>query len=92
MLFIKPKKDDQKRSLNASVETFYTIPGAPGEGLKPPDYLKQFKMFIHSLSQGSRCLKMGTYLLYETEVNIIESVLIVCVQCIMIKSSSFHNI
>ena len=69
MLFIQPKGDDKKHSWNASVETFYTIYGAPGEGLKPPDYLKQSKMFIHCLSQGSRCLKMGTHLLYETEVN-----------------------
>lgn len=58
-----------KEELQASIEAFYVIPGTPGMGISPPK-LDNFKDFIHCPSQGSRCLKKGTFLLYRCEVKI----------------------
>ena len=44
----------------------YKIPGAPGIGIKAPN-LKEYRVFVQSKSQGSRCLRAGTSVLYSTD-------------------------
>ena len=56
--------------IDCEVQSFYTISGAPGMGIKPPGsrFSKKKKMFVQSTSHGSRCLKRGTLLLYKVSV------------------------
>ena len=50
----------------SSTDLFYAIEGAPDFELSPPKIkLKGVKIFLQSTSQGSRCLKKGTTLLYK---------------------------
>ena len=50
--------------VQSDLSLFYTISGAPGTAIKPPTK-KDVKVFVQSTSQGSRCLKKGTSLLYK---------------------------
>jgi hypothetical protein len=61
---------EQLIKLKSLIEYFYAIPGAPSKAVKPEQLrLKHHKIFIQSTSQGSRCLKKGTKLLYHKEVH-----------------------
>lgn len=52
----------------ATIATFYSVlPNAPGVGISPPSS-KDYVLFIHSTSQGARCLKNGTRVLYNVGV------------------------
>ena len=44
--------------------TRYLIPGAPGIGIKAPN-LKKYRVFVQSKSQGSRCIRANTSVLYN---------------------------
>jgi hypothetical protein len=60
----------EELELDSLIEYFYAIPGAPSNAVKPEQLrLKHHKIFIQSTSQGSRCLKKGTKLLYLKEVH-----------------------
>lgn len=50
--------------IRSDISLFYTLPGTPSEGLKPPK-LEHVRVFIQSTSYGSRCLKAGETLLYK---------------------------
>ena len=52
-----------KELLQTGVKWFYRIE-APGVEIKPKNYV-DYKMFVQSTSQGSRCLKIKTLLLYK---------------------------
>ena len=54
-----------KELLQTGVKWFYWI-GAPGVGIKPKNY-DNYKVFVQSTSQGSRCLKSKTLLLYKVQ-------------------------
>ena len=55
---------DIQWGLEATIATFYiNLPDAPGVGVKSPT-TKEWKFFIQSTSQGARCLKKGTVVLY----------------------------
>ena len=59
--------------LDSLIEYFYAIPGVPwpSKALNPEQLnsgLQHHKIFIQSTSQGSRCLKRGTRILYLKEV------------------------
>jgi hypothetical protein len=59
----------EKLKLESLIEYFYAIPGVPSEAVKPEQLrLEHHKVFIQSTSQGSRCLKKGTRILYLKEV------------------------
>ena len=69
----------------ATIVSFYGIPGAPGVGINPP-VVEHVKQFIHGISQGSRCLKKGSLILYNCEVYhvyifLTMNDLIVCITC-----------
>ena len=51
-------------SLEMGIMYFYCISNAPGAGIKPPMFEK-FEVFVQSTSQGSRCLKENTLVLYK---------------------------
>ena len=51
-------------SLETGIMYFYWISGAPGAGIKPPMF-ESFEVFVQSTSQGSRCLKENTLVLYK---------------------------
>ena len=60
---------EQLESLSL-VEYFYAIPGVPCKAVKLEQLrLAHHKIFLQSTSQGSRCLKKGTKILYLKEVN-----------------------
>ena len=62
----EPKRKQGERGkelLQTGVRWFYWI-GAPGVGIKPK-YYDDYKVFVQSTSQGSRCLKSKTLLLYK---------------------------
>ena len=51
--------------LNSSIKRFYWLSKfVPGVGIKQPDF-KDYRVFVQSMSQGSRCLKAKTLLLYK---------------------------
>ena len=53
----------------ATVATFYGIhPNVPGEGISLPASMSS-RFFIHDTSQGARCLKKGTVVLYNCGVD-----------------------
>ena len=54
-----------KELLRTGVTWFYWI-GAPGLGIKPK-HSDDYKVFVQSTSQGSRCLKSKTLLLYKVQ-------------------------
>ena len=57
--------------MDSLIEYFYAIPGVPSKALNPEQLnsgLQHHKIFIQSTSQGSRCLKRGTRVLYLKEV------------------------
>ena len=56
-------KGREKELLPTSVKWFYWI-GAPAMGIKPQKS-DEYKVFVQSTSQGSRCLKSKTLLLYK---------------------------
>ena len=63
--------DREELKLQSLVEYFYAIPGVPSKAVKPEQLnsgLHHHKIFIQSTSQGSRCLKAGTKILYLKEV------------------------
>ena len=55
----------EKELLDTGIKWFYWIK-APGIGIKPPTEY-DYKTFIQSTSQGSRCLKSKTLLLYKVQ-------------------------
>ena len=61
----------EEMKLQSLIEYFYAIPGVPSKAVKPEQLnsgLRHHKVFIQSTSQGSRCLKAGTKILYLKEV------------------------
>lgn len=59
----------EELQLESLIEYFYAIPGVPTKAVEPEQLrLDQHKVFIQSTSQGSRCLKKGTKILYLKEV------------------------
>ena len=63
--------DCEELKLQSLIEYFYAIPGVPTMAVKPQQLnsgLRHHKIFIQSTSQGSRCLKAGTKILYLKEV------------------------
>ena len=59
----------EELKLQSLVEYFYAIPGVPSKAVKPAQLkLDHSKIFIQSTSQGSRCLRAGTKILYLKEV------------------------
>lgn len=53
--------------LQSLVEYFYATDGVPAKAVRPDklnEGLQHCKVFIQSTSQGSRCLKQGTRILY----------------------------
>lgn len=61
----------EELKLQSLIEYFYAIPGVPSKAVKPEQLnsgLHHHKVFIQSTSQGSRCLKAGTKILYLKEV------------------------
>ena len=62
----------EELKLQSLIEYFYAIPGVPAKAMKPDKLnarLQHCKVFIQSTSQGSRCLRKGTKLLYLKEVH-----------------------
>ena len=55
---------EEIKSLETGIMYFYWIPGAPEAGIKPPMF-DTFEVFVQSTSQGSRCLKENTLVLYK---------------------------
>ena len=60
-------QDRGEKLLQTGVKWFYWI-RAPGVGIKPKNY-DNYKVFVQSTSQGSRCLKSKTLLLYKVQNN-----------------------
>ena len=59
----------EELELQSLIEYFYAIPGVPSMAVKPQQLrLKHHRIFIQSTSQGSRCLKNGTKILYLKKV------------------------
>ena len=62
--------DCEELELESLVEYFYAIPKVPCMAVKPEQLrLEHHRVFIQSTSQGSRCLKKGTKILYLKEVH-----------------------
>ena len=70
----RKKQSGKKRSqdalrgeelLQTGVKWFYWV-GAPGVGIQPCKY-ENYRVFVQSTSQGSRCLKSKTLLLYKVQ-------------------------
>jgi hypothetical protein len=51
-------------TLKSNIGYFYEIPGTPGLDIAPPQG-KDYRLFLQSTSQGSRCLKANSLLLYK---------------------------
>ena len=69
----------EELKLESLIEYFYAIPGVPSKAFKPTQLiagLEHCKVFIQSTSQGSRCLKAGTKILYLKEVHCTLAILI----------------
>ena len=60
----KQEKENNQELLETNITFFYWIAGTPGTGIKPPNFM-HYKVFVQSTSQGSRCLKSKTLLLYK---------------------------
>ena len=59
------KSQDRVELLQMGIKWFYWI-GAPGIGIQRQRY-ENYRLFVQSTSQGSRCLKCKTLLLYKVQ-------------------------
>ena len=55
----------KKNEVSCEVRSFYDVPGAPGLAVKPVSLKSNTRVFLQSISHGSRCLKHKDLVLYK---------------------------